>query len=62
MSLLRVQLVVNNHWFPYMDSEPGTHRIDDQVADQSLQSINHEYKSFWCCCFFTELLDNIEPV
>ena len=24
MSLLRAQLVANNHWFPYMDSEPGT--------------------------------------
>ena len=23
MSLLRAQLVANNHWFPYMDSEPG---------------------------------------
>ena len=23
MSLLRSQLVANNHWFPYMDSEPG---------------------------------------
>ena len=24
MSLLRAQLVANNHWFPYMDSGPGT--------------------------------------
>ena len=24
MSLLRAQLVAYNHWFPYMDSEPGT--------------------------------------
>ena len=24
MSSLRAQLVVNNHWFPYMDSELGT--------------------------------------
>ena len=23
MSLLRAQLVANNHWFPYIDSEPG---------------------------------------
>ena len=23
MSLLRAQLVANNHWFPYMDSESG---------------------------------------
>ena len=23
MSLLRAQLVAYNHWFPYMDSEPG---------------------------------------
>ena len=23
MSLLRAQFVANNHWFPYMDSEPG---------------------------------------
>ena len=23
MSLLRAQLIANNHWFPYMDSEPG---------------------------------------
>ena len=23
MSLLRAQLVANNHWFPYMNSEPG---------------------------------------
>ena len=23
MSLLHAQLVANNHWFPYMDSEPG---------------------------------------
>ena len=23
MSLLRAQLVANNHWFPNMDSEPG---------------------------------------
>ena len=23
MSLLRAQLVANNHWFPFMDSEPG---------------------------------------
>ena len=43
MSLLRTQLVANNHWFQYMDSEPGTqYSIDDQVADQSLQSIDHE--------------------
>ena len=24
MSLLRAQLAANSHWFPYMDSEPGT--------------------------------------
>ena len=24
MSLLHAQLVANNHWFPFMDSEPGT--------------------------------------
>ena len=24
MSLLHAQLVANNHWFSYMDSEPGT--------------------------------------
>ena len=27
MSLLRAQLVANNHWFPYMDSEPGIPNI-----------------------------------
>ena len=43
MSLLRAQLVANNHWFPYTDSEPGIPNTDDQVADQSPQSINHEY-------------------
>ena len=40
ISLLRAQLVANNNWFPYMDSEPGI-RIDDRVADQSPQSIDH---------------------
>ena len=42
MSLLRAQLVANNNWFPYIDSDLA-HRIDYQVADQSLQSITHEY-------------------
>ena len=24
VSFLRAQLIANNHWFPYVDSEPGT--------------------------------------
>ena len=42
MSLMRAQLVANNHWFPTWTVFLA-HRIDDQVVDQSLQSINHEY-------------------
>ena len=43
MSLLRAQLVANNHsGFPIRTVNRAYH-IDDQVADQSPQSINHEY-------------------
>ena len=41
MSFLCAQLVANNHRFPIWAMNRA-YRIDDQVADQSPQSINHE--------------------
>ena len=46
MSLLRAQLVANTNviiGFPIWTVKRA-YRIDDQVADQSPQSINHEYQ------------------
>ena len=42
MSLLRAQLELIIICFPIWTVNRA-HQLDDQVADQSLQSINHEY-------------------
>ena len=42
MSLLRAKLVANNHWFPYMDSEPGiSNRWLIRVPNLLIMKINH---------------------
>ena len=45
VSLLRAQLVGNNHWYPYMDSEPGTANSVTmwliRVSNLLIMNINH---------------------